>query len=120
MGQGTAMSPHRFAMDRQKEADATASDLLAQTVDSAQSESTPHSDSDSITENTSDLTVSSLYNENVEQLQLEHDLISLDSSQMEEIEVWDTEITYNSLNYLTVPDNRTHRILSKIRRTPPK
>ena len=48
------MSPHRFAMDRRKEADATASDLLDQTVDSAQPESTPHSNSDSITENTND------------------------------------------------------------------
>ena len=79
------MSPHRFVMDRRKETNATASDLLDQTDDSEQSESTPHSGSGSITENTSALTVFSLYDEKVECLQLEHDLISLDSSQLEEM-----------------------------------
>ena len=50
-------------MDRQKEADATASDHHEQTVNSKQTESTSHSDIDSTTKNTSDSTVSSLYNE---------------------------------------------------------
>ena len=78
--------------------------------DNEQQERISHPGSDSLTENTSASTVSSLYDEKVEQLQLEHDLISLDSSQMEEMEDWDIEINYNSLNYLTVPGDSAPQI----------
>ena len=57
-------------MDRQKEAVATASDHHEQTVNSAQTESTPHSDIDSITENTSDSAVSSLYDAALPSIQI--------------------------------------------------
>ena len=105
VGQGTAMSPYRFAMNGRKKTHSNTSNPPKQMDDNKRQERTSHSDSDSFTENTSALTVSSLYDEKVERLQLEHDLVSLDSSQMEDMEDWDIEINYNSLNYLTVPDN---------------
>ena len=37
------------------------------------------------------------------QLQLQHDKISLEILQTEELNLWDTEVAYNSLNYLLVP-----------------
>ena len=49
--------------------------------------------------------MTSLYEEQIERLQLENDLLSLDSSHMEETDDWDTEVTYNRLNYLTAPTN---------------
>ena len=81
-----------------------ASDLPERAYNDRQDRISP-SNSDSFTENTSDSTMSSLYEEQMERLQLENDLFSLDSSHMEEMDDWDTEINYNRLNYLTIPAN---------------
>ena len=50
----------------------------------------------------------SLDTEQIELLQLENDLLSLDSSYMGEPDDWDTEVAYNRLNYLIAPTNSAH------------
>ena len=63
------------------------------------------SDSDSLTDDTSTSKMPSLDDEQIELLQLENDLLSLDSSYMGEPDDWDTEVAYNRLNYLIAPTN---------------
>ena len=106
-GQGTATSPYQFTRDRH-----TAQFDNTQALDTRDpaahhdytSSSVIGSDSDSLTDDTSTTTVPSLDTEQIELLQLEHDLLSLDSSYIGEPDDWDTEVAYNKLNYLIAPD----------------
>ena len=102
--QGTTMSPHQFIINLRTASSVNAPDLPERAHDERQ-DHTSFSDSDSLTDNTSALTMPSLYEEQIESLQLENDLLSLDSSHMEETDDWDTEVTYNRLNYLPTPTN---------------
>ena len=101
------MSPYQFITDHTAQSENTpAIDARESAANHDHpSPSIIDSDSNSLTADTSTTTMPSLDTKQIELLQLENDLLSLDSSYMGEPDDWDTEVAYNRLNYLIAPTN---------------